>query len=215
MRLRNVKGSQEYVNNHQLVLNEPKNMRGKWHSFFDNQQPIHIEIGMGKGDFIIGMAEKHPHINFIGIEKMSGVMLRAVKKLEIRETPIDNLCLCRMDANDLEEVFESNEIDQIYLNFSDPWPKERKSKHRLTYRGYLKAYSRVLKPEAMLQFKSDNDHLFAFSLEELETSTFELLQSSDDLHHSPYVEGNVMTEYETKFVAKGKNINYFLAKNMK
>lgn len=213
MRLRNIKGSIEYVNNHPLVNQHPKKYIGRWKEFFGNDKPIHIEIGMGKGDFMIGKAQAHPNINFIGIEKYSGVLLRAVKKVESLEKTLPNLSLLRLDAIDLLDVFDQQEIEKIYLNFSDPWLKERKAKHRLTHRGFLNRYKQILVKDGLLQFKSDNDDLYAFSLEEIEQSNFEIIEATTNLHESEFVEGNIMTEYESKFVANGKNINYVVIKN--
>lgn len=215
MRLRNVKGCIEYISSHPLVNQEPKKYKGRWQDFFGNENPIFVEIGMGKGDFILENAQKYPNINFIGIEKFSNVLLRAVKKIESLEEDLPNLCLLRLDAIELLEVFDTNEIDKIYLNFSDPWLKDRKAKHRLTHRKFLDRYKQILVTEGLVQFKSDNDNLYDFSLHEIKASVFELVETTTDLHHSVFVEGNIMTEYEAKFVADGKNINYFLLKNKK
>lgn len=213
MRLRNVKGAIDYVNQHPLVNQKPSDYKGRWSEFFGNDHPIHIEIGMGKGDFIIENAKTYPEINFIGIEKFSAVILRAVGKVESLEEPLPNLCLIRFDAVDLLDVFDENEISRVYLNFSDPWPKDRWAKRRLTYRGYLEKYHHILKKDGLLRFKTDNDALFDFSLEEIAGSVFKQTKMTRDLHHSEYLEGNIMTEYESKFVAKGMHINFVEAKN--
>lgn len=206
MRLRSTTAAIDVVNQHELVVQEPERYQGKWKEFFGNDHPIKIEIGMGMGDFIIENALKYPECNFIGIEKFSAVLLRAVKKLE-KLDPIPNLILLRYHAQDLEKVFSPGEITEVYLNFSDPWPKDRWAARRLTHRGYLMMYHRLLIPGGKVQIKTDNDQLFAFTEEEVPNTPYTILNKSYDLHHSPLVEGNIMTEYEKKFSAKGKNIN--------
>lgn len=214
MRRRHIKGSVEYVNDHKLVCNEPLKNKGKWSEIFGNTNPIYIEIGMGKGDFIIENARTYPDINFIGIEKYSSVILSAVKKLE-REEPIENLMLMRFDAMAITDVFAENEIDRVYLNFSDPWPKERYAKRRLTSDRFLPQYKEILKEGKFVQFKTDNVDLFAYSLESIEASTFEMTEQTKDLYHSAYIEGNIATEYEKKFVVLGHPIHYLRCKNVK
>lgn len=213
MRLRNIKGAIDHINNHPLVNQKPEEYKGKWHTFFGNEQAIYIEIGMGKGDFIIENAKRYPEINFIGIEKFSAVLLRAVQKVESIEGDLPNLCLLRIDAGELMDIFEEDEISRIYLNFSDPWPKDRWAKRRLMYSGYLEKYSHILSKEGLVRFKTDNDALFEFSLEEIENSSFKTNKMTRDLHHSEYIEGNIQTEYETKFVTEGKKINFVEIEN--
>lgn len=206
MRLRNVRGSMEAIEQSRFVIQEPKSLRGQWKEHFINQNPIHLEIGTGKGRFLMDLARMHPEINFIGVEKYSSVLIRAIQKCEQDELP--NICFLRMDAEELPEVFEPGEVEQIYLNFSDPWPKDRHSKRRLTSRQFLERYTHFLKPEGLLTFKTDNVALFDFSLEELEEApAWTLLAMTRDLHHSEYIDGNVMTEYEERFSSMGNPIH--------
>lgn len=204
MRLRNVPGARETIIENQFSIQQPEQMKGKWAEVFQNDHPIHIEVGMGKGQFIIEMARKNPEVNYIGIEKYSSVLVRAVEKLEDFEQ--DNLRLIRMDAENIEEVFDKDEVDRIYLNFSDPWPKDRHAKRRLTSTRFLERYDNILTPEGRVMFKTDNKDLFDFSLEQVEEAGWILESHTYDLHHSEYNEGNVMTEYEEKFSAKGNPI---------
>ena len=204
MRLRNVPGARETIIENQFSIQEPEQKKGKWAEVFGNDHPIHIEVGMGKGQFIIEMAKRNPEINYIGIEKYSSVLVRAVEKLEDFEQ--NNLRLIRMDAENIEEVFDKDEVDRIYLNFSDPWPKDRHAKRRLTSTRFLERYNNILTPEGRVMFKTDNKDLFDFSLEQVEEAGWILENHTYDLHHSEYNEGNVMTEYEEKFSAKGNTI---------
>ena len=204
MRLRSVPGARETIIENQFSIQQPEQMKGKWAEVFQNDHPIHIEVGMGKGQFIIEMARRNPEVNYIGIEKYSSVLVRAVEKLEDFEQ--DNLRLIRMDAENIEEVFDKDEVDRIYLNFSDPWPKDRHAKRRLTSTRFLERYDNILTPEGRVMFKTDNKDLFDFSLEQVEEAGWILENHTYDLHHSEYNEGNVMTEYEEKFSAKGNPI---------
>ena len=204
MRLRNVPGARETIIENKFSIQQPEQMKGKWAEVFQNDHPIHIEVGMGKGQFIIEMARRNPEVNYIGIEKYSSVLVRAVEKLEDFEQ--DNLRLIRMDAENIEEVFDKDEVDRIYLNFSDPWPKDRHAKTRLTSTRFLERYDNILTPEGRVMFKTDNKDLFDFSLEQVEEAGWILENHTYDLHHSEYNEGNVMTEYEEKFSAKGNPI---------
>ena len=204
MRLRNVPGARETIIENQFSIQEPEQKKGKWAEVFGNDHPIHIEVGMGKGQFIIEMAKRNPEVNYIGIEKYSSVLVRAVEKLE--DFQQNNLRLIRMDAENIEEVFDKDEVDRIYLNFSDPWPKDRHAKRRLTSTRFLERYNNILTPEGRVMFKTDNKDLFDFSLEQVEEAGWILENHTYDLHHSEYNEGNVMTEYEEKFSAKGNPI---------
>lgn len=204
MRLRNVPGARETIIENQFSIQEPEQKKGKWAEVFGNDHPIHIEVGMGKGQFIIEMAKRNPEINYIGIEKYSSVLVRAVEKLEDFEQ--NNLRLIRMDAENIEEVFDKDEVDRIYLNFSDPWPKDRHAKRRLTSTRFLERYNNILTPEGRVMFKTDNKDLFDFSLEQVEEAGWILENHTYNLHHSEYNEENVMTEYEEKFSAKGNPI---------
>lgn len=205
MRLRNVRGSKERIASDAYTVKEPEKQRGKWHEFFGNDHPIHIEVGMGKGRFIIELAERNPDINYVGIEKFSSVLIRALEKMEEKQLP--NLMFIRMDAEDLESVFEKGEVAQLYLNFSDPWPKDRHAKRRLTSTKFLVRYEKILKADGRVIFKTDNRALFDFSLEQAKEAGWIIENYTYDLHNSEYNEGNVMTEYEERFSKEGKPIN--------
>ncbi len=209
MRLRNVKGSRENIAASEFVIHEPEKCKGKLKMLFPNQGPLHIEIGMGKGQFLIQLAKENPQVNYVGIEKYSSVLIRAIEKRQQEE--LDNLLFIRMDAEDIENVFEEGEVDRIYLNFSDPWPKDRHAKRRLTSRQFFARYHHILKPEGRVVFKTDNRTLFDFSLEEVKEAGWKLENFTYDLHHSEYLPGNIMTEYEEKFVAESKPINRLVA----
>lgn len=207
MRLRNVRGSREAIADSEFTINDFKEYKGKWREIFENDNPIRIEIGMGKGKFITEMAMNNPDINYIGIEKYSSVLIRAVEKR--RELEIDNLFFIRMDAVEIEDAFEKGEIDRIYLNFSDPWPKDRHAKRRLTSRQFFERYDKILKDDGIIEFKTDNKDLFDFSLEEVKETKFKVINYTYDLHGDTDAEiyrGNVTTEYEDKFVEKGNKI---------
>ena len=205
MRLRNVTGSREYIASSDYVINEPVSMKGKWKACFGNDHPVRIEIGMGKGKFLMQLAEENPDINYIGIEKYSTVLLRAIQKMEQKQLP--NLIFIRMDAEEINEVFDKGEVDRIYLNFSDPWPKERHAKRRLESRQFLARYDEILKPDGLIEFKTDNRPLFDFAVLEVSESCFEIKEMTYDLHaDEEMVKGNIMTEYEEKFSSMGNPI---------
>ena len=207
MRLRNVTGSREVIAQSRFVVPEEtlKEMPGKWHALFENTNPIRVEIGMGKGKFLHALAKENPDVNYIGIEKYSTVLLRAVQKMEQEELP--NLRFLRMEAEEIAEVFGEGEIDRIYLNFSDPWPKDRHAKRRLPSREFLARYDRILKRDGVIEYKTDNRDLFDFAVEELEPAGWKAQVITYDLHADPVLmEGNVMTEYEEKFSAAGNPI---------
>ena len=203
MRLKHVKGADEVIQKGVYYIDNPKEYRGKWKNVFGNNNPIYIEIGMGKGDFIIENACLYPKINFIGIEKYDSVIVRAVQKSN--ELELNNLKLIRMDAGFIEEVFDK-EIDRFYLNFSDPWPKERHAKRRLTSPIFLEKYARIFQKDARIIQKTDNNDLFEYSLESLKTFGYEILEETRDLY-SEGVTNNIPTEYEKKFVSLGVKIN--------
>lgn len=205
MRLRNVKGAREKIEGDSYTIKIPNEKKGMWSEVFGNDNPIHIEIGMGKGQFIMELAKRNPDVNYIGIEKYSSVLVRALEKRS--ELEQDNLYFIRMDAEDLNEVFDKDEVARIYLNFSDPWPKERHAKRRLTSVQFLERYDTCLKKDGVVIFKTDNRELFDFSVEQAELAGWKLENVTYDLHHSEYMEGNVMTEYEEKFSKEGKPIN--------
>ena len=207
MRLRNITGSREVIADSPYVVQEALQPKcpGTWKDIFGNDRPIHIEIGMGKGQFIHTMAKEHPDINYVGIEKYSSVLLRAIQKMEKEELP--NLKFLRMDAEDIARVFGAEEVDRIYLNFSDPWPKDRHAKRRLPSRQFLTRYDIILKKEGQIEFKTDNRELFDFAVEELEPAGWEALILTYDLHgDETLMQGNVMTEYEERFSAMGNPI---------
>lgn len=236
MRLRNVPGSRELIAISPDVVHDERAMKGQWKQFFAERRkntefgednidnvtegaagevtgtfsasdlhPLHVEIGMGKGTFLLEMARRNPEVDFIGIEKYSSVLLRAIEK-HAEAPEVKNLVFIRMDAEEIEEVFAPGEVDYIYLNFSDPWPKDRHAKRRLTSDRYLPRYEKLLTEEGGVTFKTDNTDLFDFSLESVKDCGWELLAVTRDLHNSEYADGNVMTEYETKFSGLGNKI---------
>ena len=211
MRLRNIPGADEVISNSAFCILNPIKLKGKWHEFFGNTNPIHIEVGMGKGRFLMDLARQNPQINYIGIERYTSVLLRAVQKID--EDPLDNVHFLCIDAATLPEIFDHNEVDRIYLNFSDPWPKDRHAKRRLTSREFLARYNEILTADGRIEFKTDNQDLFTFSLEEIEASElWHLDASTRDLHHDPKMnQGNIMTEYEEKFSSKGNPICKLIA----
>ena len=209
MRLRNIKGSKEFIEASPYVIQEPEQLKGKWSSLFHNNHPLHIEIGMGKGQFIHELAASNPDINYIGIEMYSSVLYRALEKRA--ETELENLFFLRFDAKYLADIFDHGEVSRIYLNFSDPWPKDRHAKRRLTSAGFLAIYNEILTSDGFIQFKTDNRDLFDFSVETVEESAlWNINEITYDLHHSEFLEGNIMTEYESRFVAEGKPICRFV-----
>ena len=209
MRLKNVPGARDVIAESALVVHEPEKQKGNWQQVFGNDHPIHIEIGMGKGRFICEMAKIHPDINYIGIEKYSSVLLRAIQKME--EEPLPNLLFIRMDAESIDEVFAGDEVDRIYLNFSDPWPKDRHAKRRLPSKEFLTRYDRFLKKDGVLEFNTDNRGLFDFAVEELPQAGWKLVKITYDLHHDEeMMQGNVMTEYEQKFSSMGNPIYKYI-----
>lgn len=204
MRVRNRPGAVEMLAAHpNFVISDPTLWKGKWNELFGNDHPIHIEIGMGKGQFITGMAKAHPEINYIGVEMQVSVVSIALDKLI--EQPLPNLKLLHVDGSALTEYFADSEIDQIYLNFSDPWPKKRHEKRRLTYKTFLAVDEQILRPNGEIHFKTDNQGLFEYSLASFSQYGMILKQVWLDLHQSQF-EGNIMTEYEEKFSSKGQRI---------
>ncbi len=216
MRLRNIPRADEYIANHGKAIGEEvlKSNKGKWSRVFANENPIYIEIGMGKGQFILTLAKQNPHINYVGIERYSSVLLRALEKYDTEEFQgVDNVRFICMDAREIEEVFGAEEVAKVYLNFSDPWPKARHASRRLPSKEFLARYEKVLSPSGVVEFKTDNRGLFEFALEEVEEAKWELLAHTFDLHHNEEMnEGNVMTEYEAKFSAMGNPIHKLITK---
>lgn len=204
MRLKKVKNALERIESSTYYVKYPKENFKKWQAVFKNENPIHIEIGMGKGDFIINMAKQNPNINYVGIEMYDSVMVKAIEKL--KEENLENLKLALFDAETIDEVFE-NEISRIYLNFSDPWPKKKHFKRRLTSDIFLKKYDKIFKDNKNEIFqKTDNNDLFEFSMETLKNAGYTLKNITRDLH-STNIQNNIMTEYEKKFFEKGIKIN--------
>ncbi len=201
MRLRNITGSREFIAQNEFCIHDPEKMCGLWRKeVFKNDNPLHLEIGMGKGAFLHALAKDNPEINYLGIEKYSSVLYRAIEKRA--QTDIDNLYFIRFDAVYLTDIFSPGEVDRIYLNFSDPWPKDRHAKRRLTSDQFLERYDKVLAKDGFIQFKTDNRDLFDFSVETVnESELWHIDEITYDLHHSDQLEGNVMTEYEMKFTA--------------
>ena len=212
MRIRYLKNTEEILHNSSFVIDDPAVHKGQWKAAFgaeEEKEGLCLEIGCGKGQFIRDMARKHPQMLWIGDEKISTILARASGNLNAE---IDhNVRLICWDAEKLDDIFMPGEIDRLYLNFSDPWPKDRHAKRRLTSERFLPIYARLLAKDGWLQFKTDNDNLFAFSVESFQNHGWQILELSDDLHQSPYVVGNVMTEYEQNFVNLGKNIHYLKA----
>ena len=207
MRLRNVPGSREVIAAHPLCILEENPQAGNWAGIFGSDRPIHIEVGMGKGQFITTLAIQNPEINYIGIEKYSSVLVRGLEKLEALEPCPSNIRFIRMDAENICSMFAEGEVSRIYLNFSDPWPKDRHAKRRLTSLQFLKRYNKILAPGGQIEFKTDNRDLFQFSLEQVEPAGWKLISSTWDLHHDETMNsGHVMTEYEQKFSAQGNPI---------
>lgn len=223
MRQRNIKNLQEKLDmNSSFLIDNPKELKGSWHDIFGNENPICLEIGCGKGRFITSRAMDHPEQNYIAIEGQSNVVLRALQKAE--ENSIANLRIFITYVSDLKEYFDAGELSTVYLNFSDPWPKARHAKRRLTYRDRLKNYKEVLSPGGFIEFKTDNDGLFDFTLGEIEAVGYRVVEMTRDLHgemsDEMFIElsGDMsafaadaaayLTEYEEKFMVLGKNINY-------
>ncbi len=202
MRLKNVKNAKDIINNSKYIVLNPYDYKGKWNSLFKNNNPINIEIGMGKGNFIIKMAKKYKDINFIGIEMFDSVIVRSVQKLENEDIP--NLKLIRLDANYIEDIFDK-EINTIYLNFSDPWPKKRHEKRRLTSDVFLKKYDNIFKGKKEIIQKTDNINLFSYSLTSLSLYGYKFDYVTLDLLSENDLD-NVLTEYESKFNSKGVRI---------
>lgn len=210
MRLRNIPGAKDAVLESRFTIQEPEAHKGMWAAVFPRKQPLHIEVGMGKGRFLMDMARLHPEINYVGIEMYDSVLLRALQKrdeLTAEGEKLPNLFFMRMDARNLPDVFDREEVDKIYLNFSDPWPKARHAKRRLTSREFLARYTQILAKGGVVEFKTDNRELFEFSLEEVQEAGWTLLAHTFDLHHNEeMMKGNVMTEYEEKFSSMGNPI---------
>lgn len=206
MRLRNIKNKNELIEKCEYLIEDASVLKNNWQEEFGNNNPIHLEIGMGKGAFLLGMAKKYPNINFIGVERYTGVLARAINKINKEE--IKNLRVINIDAIKLNEVFD-HEIDTIYLNFSDPWPKKRHAKRRLTSEDFLRVYDNLFKGDNLIIQKTDNVGLFESSIVSLSTYGYRIEDISLDLANTD--KENIMTEYEEKFVKLGVKINYLYA----
>jgi tRNA (guanine-N7-)-methyltransferase len=204
LRLRNVPGARELLQSKAGFILEPENLKGKWAEYFNNTNPIHIEIGSGKGKFITTLAMQNQNINLIAIEKFATVLLKLIKK--IPEEGLPNLAILNADAEMLPHFFEQGEISKIYLNFSDPWPRKRHAKRRLTHVRFLETFKTLLKDDGIIALKTDNRDLFDFSVEQFELAGYLLEDITYDLHQSSLSEGNVTTEYEERFVSQGMPI---------
>ena len=212
MRLRNIPRARHDLEEAPFVFNDPVNAAGTWHERFGNDRPVHLEIGTGKGRFLMDLAALHPEINYVGIEKYSSVLLRLADKQKERELP--NVLLIRGEAENITQYFAPGEIGRLYLNFSDPWPKDRHAHRRLPSRQFLARYAQILSEDAQIEFKTDNRALFDFALEEVKESPFVLTACTFDLHNDPVMnEGNILTEYEERFSGKGNAIcKYILSR---
>ncbi|AMB99589.1 tRNA (guanine-N7)-methyltransferase [Aerococcus urinaehominis] len=207
MRVRHKPWAQERLAaDNDFMVQTPSQFQGEWgQKVFNNQNDIHVEVGSGKGNFIVGMAQAHPDINFIGIELQASVFITALEKAQAVSGGLDNLKLVLTDGQNLNDIFADDELQRIYLNFSDPWPKKRHAKRRLTHKNFLAVYQQVLDERGNLHFKTDNQALFEYSLVSMSKYGMVLDWVSLDLHHSDYI-GNIMTEYEEKFSKKGQVI---------
>ena len=204
MRLRKLKNLDKRLEaSKELIIQDGESYKGRWKFFFGNDNPVHLEIGMGKGQFIIMLAQKNPNINYIGLEKEIGCLIKAAEKIEAR---IPNLIFVHFDASNILDVFSENEVDKLYLNFSDPWPKARHEKRRLTYIDNLEKYKVILANPCDIEMKTDNIGLFEFSVESFKQAKFETIELSYDLHKDK--ENIITTEYEDKFTSLGNKINY-------
>ena len=210
MRRRNVRNIEERINNtNSLLVKNPEELKGNWKNVFENENPIYLEIGMGKGDFIIEHAKTYPNINFIGLEKYPSVIIQAYDK--VSDLELSNLRLISYDADNILNLFSEKEIDKIFLNFSDPWPKARHAKRRLTNINFLKKYEIILKENGIIEFKTDNQGLFAYSLMEMNNYPMRFIDLSLDLHNRNKEEYIIKTEYEKKFIQKNYPICYLKA----
>lgn len=210
MRMRNVPGAEEKVSRSACFIAEPASLKGKWKQQLGKNDILCVEIGSGRGRFITQLAEAHTEKSFVAIEKYTTVLTKLVRKLP--ESGMNNLAVVNSDAKLMEEFFETGEIDLIYLNFSDPWPKKKHVIRRLTYKSFLKSYEKLLSEHGELQMKTDNGGLFDYSLKSLDESGWEVVESTRDLHSPVSPEWNVMTEYEEKFSAMGHPIHWLRAK---
>lgn len=200
-----IKNADKIVKNCPYVVNDPKNHKGKWQTLFKNKNPIYLELGMGRGDFIIDMAKAYPNINFIGLEAIDSQMVRAVENLTNKNLP--NLKLINCNAEEVDNIFQK-EIDTIYLTFCDPWPKKIDEKKRFTHINFLKKYDKIFKKQKHIILKTDNKGFFAYSLETLSNYWYTFKRVSLDLHHDENPIPNIMTNYEKQYFKEGRPIYY-------
>ena len=205
MRLRNIKNKEEIISNSKYIVSDPKSVKGNWKKLFGNDNPIYIEIGMGMGKFIVQNALSNPDINFIGIEKQDNVLARSLPNIP---DSITNLKVIRLNALEIDEVF-SNEIDLLYLNFSDPWPKARHNNRRLTSNIFLEKYDKIFKDKKVIELRTDNENLYIYSIETLSSNSYSLSDVTFDLNSVN--SERITTEYEDKFMSKGNKIYYLKA----
>ena len=211
MRQRKVKNEEERLAALSVCfVQNPEAQKGRWQEAFGNDQPIFIEIGCGKGQFLIAKAKQHPELNYIGVEGQGSVILRALEKVQSGE--LSNIVFINTYIREIEDVFSPEELSGVYLNFSDPWPKDRHAKRRLAHSSYLEGYKKVLKKGSSIELKTDNDELFEFAVEEFKVSGFEMIVETRDLHSSQLEARLITTEYEDKFREQGKSINYCMVK---
>lgn len=210
MRMRNIPDAADRIAHHTCYVPEPTTMKGKWRNWVESEGPLHVEIGSGKGRFITTLAALHPEVAYVAIERYTTVLTKLVRK--IPEQGLTNLAVVNMDARALPECFAPGEVDRIYLNFSDPWPKSRHENRRLTYRHFLDLYRSVLAPDGEVQFKTDNEGLFAYSLESFGEAGWIVGNVTWNLHAELPPEGNVMTEYEERFSSLGQPIHRLTAR---
>ena len=204
MRVRNVKNKEEIINNSIYTIENPTNYKGSWNKAFNNSNPIYLEVGMGKGKFILENAKNNPNINYIGIEKNGSVLSYAIKKIE--EYKLSNLKLICFDANKIDGLFDKD-IDLLYLNFSDPWPKNRHEKRRLTSNSFLEKYDKIFKKERIIEMKTDNQGLFEYSIISFVNNGYKIEDISLDLTNKENFI-NIRTEYEEKYILKNNRIYY-------
>lgn len=209
MRLRHIKNSHEVIAKHPLMLVNPELLDGKIAKLFVNENPLHVEFGSGYGGYLFELSRRNKDINYLAFEWNIKVVIRGLKKMEIEGA--DNFRYVHADVGNIDQILESNSVDRIYLNFSDPWPKDRHAKRRLTSHDFLTNYEKLLKQDGEIHFKTDNNDLFEYSVEELEKNNWTIKMITRDLHNSEYAIGNIMTEYEKKFSEEGKNINKLIA----
>ena len=205
MRLRYIRGAEDAVATSLFVIHEPSSFRMEWKERLCHERPLCLEIGTGRGQFLMQLAELHPENYYVGIEKYASVLVKALEKQAA--SGLENLCFLHMKAEAITEVFGPGEVDRIYLNFSDPWPKVRHAKHRLTSDRFLARYAQILKQEGVVELKTDNMGLYDFTLESLQAAGWTVLDQTRDLHHDPVrLAGNILTEYELRFLRQNKPI---------